>query len=282
MTVRPLERHEVDLAAPLAGRSFDDLSVRLGRPVGPTDEIARAHYQALHHHLHRTGSTLGAYDEQGALVGVALSSVRGELWQLALLVVEPGAQSAGAGSALLRAAMATAPAGGIGTFVSSRDARAMRAYRKAGFRLLPALSGHGPVVPVGLGEHGGVRPGDLDRDAERVGVAHLAVDIAYCTGAGADLLVADGGCALVLRAGARTAVRVLTATDPAEGQRLLRAALLQAGPGEVWVGPVAPQQDWAVDVLVEARVELDQSGPLAVSGVPDPLGGTCPPAAVLI
>ena len=282
MTIRPLGEVEVDLVHPLAVRSFDDLSVRFGRPSEPPNAQDTAHHTAQHHYLHRTGSALGAYDGQGVLSGVVLSSVRGALWQLALLVVEPGAQSAGTGRALLEAALQTAPAGGVRTFSSSRDARALRAYARAGFRLLPALNGNGVVDRALLGDHSKVRAGDLGRDAERVGVAHLADDIGFVLAEGGNWLVADRGCALVVSGAARTLVRVLSAGSAAEGQALLRAALLVAGGGAVAVSPLAPQQDWAVDIVVEARLELNVCGPVAVAGVADPLAGLCPPAAVMI
>ena len=282
LTIRPLGQAEVDLVHPLAVRSFDDLSVRLGRPSEPPSAADTAHHTAQHHYLHRTGSALGAYDGQGALSGVALSSVRGALWQLALLVVEPAAQSAGTGRALLEAALQTAPAGGVRTFCSSRDARALRAYARAGFRLLPALHGNGVVDPALLGDHAGVRTGDVGRDAERVGVAHLADDIAFVLAEGGSWLVADRGCALVFSGASRTLVRVLSAGSAVEGQSLLRAALLEAGGGSVALSPLVPQQDWAVDVVVEARLELSVCGPVAVAGVADPLAGLCPPAAVMV
>ncbi len=282
LTIRPLAEAEIDLVHPLAARSFDDLSVRLGRPVEPPNELDTAHHTAQHRYLQRTGSALGAYDGEGVLSGVALSSVRGTLWQLALLVVEPGAQSAGAGRALLEAALQTAPTGGVRTFSSSRDARALRAYAKAGFRLLPALSGSGVVDPAMLGDHAGVRTGDIWRDAERVGVAHLADDIAFVLAEGGSWLVADRGCALVISGATRTLVRVLSAGSAVEGQSLLRAALLEAGSGSVALSPLVPQQDWAVDVVLAARLELGVGGPVAVAGVADPLAGLCPPAAVMV
>ena len=282
MTVRALADGDVELVQPLAQRSFDDLALRTGRPVEARSDEERAHQRALHRYHLRTGSVLGAYDEHGALVGAALSSVRGRLWQLALLVVEPGAQSAGAGSALLRDALATMPQGGVGTFTSSRDARALRAYARAGFRLLPALSATGQVDQARLGDRSGVRDGELSRDAERVGVAHLTQDVALVVAEGGAFLVAEGGCALVYRSGSRSMVRVLTAGTPREGQALLRAGLLVAGSEKVAISPLAPQQDWAVDVALAAGLELGLSGPVAVTGVADPLAGTCPPAAVMV
>lgn len=284
MTVRALRTDEVELVGPLAQRSFQDLSRRMGRPPEPHSDAEASYYGAQHQHLHRTGNALGAYAEDGTFVGSALSWVRGGTWGLSLLVVEPSAQSTGAGSELLREAVATAPADSVRTFFSSGDARAMRAYSRVGFRLLPALRASGPLDPSLLGDRSGVLDGDPSRDAEAAGVGHLAVDIEFLLRHGGRFLVADGGCSMVFGPTTRPGVRVLTAPDQPTAQRLLRAALMVAGElgADVMVNSMGPQQHWAVQVCIEARLALAVSGPVAVAGVTEPLGGVCLPAAILI
>ena len=282
--VRPLRTEEIDLVQPLAQRSFEDLSSRTGRPPEPRDEASAGYYRAQHHHLHRTGTALGAFSPDGTMIGSALSWVREHTWGLALLVIEPGDQSAGAGSALLREALATAAPDSVRTFLSSGDARALRAYSRAGFRLLPTLRASGQVDASLIADRTGVREGDSAGDAERAGVGHLVDDIEFVRRHGGRFLVADGGCALVSGPARHPTVRVLTAADEVTAQRLLRAALAAAAELEVEVSATsfAPQQHWAVQVCVEARLPLSVGGPVAVAGVGDPLGGVCPPAAVLI
>ncbi len=282
--VRPLRIEEVDLVQPLAQRSFEDLSSRTGRPPEPRSEAGASYYRAQHHHLHRTGTALGAFSPDGTLVGSALSWVRKHTWGLALLVVEPGAQSTGAGSALLREALATAPPDSVRTFFSSGDARALRAYSRAGFHLLPTLRASGPVDPSLLEDRTGVREGDPARDSEQAGVGHLIKDLEFVLQHGGRFLVANGGCAMVSGPAPHPSVRVLTAPDEVTAQRLLRAALAAAAEPEVEVSAtsLAPQEHWAVQVCVEAGLPLSVGGPVAVAGVSDPLGGVCPPAAVLI
>jgi len=282
--VRPLRTEEIDLVQPLAQRSFEDLSSRTGRPPEPRDEATASYYRAQHHHLHRTGTALGAFSPDGTMIGSALSWVREHTWGLALLVIEPGDQSAGAGSALLREALATAAPDSVRTFLSSGDARALRAYSRAGFRLLPTLRASGLVDVSLLADRTGVREGDPAGDAERAGVGHLVEDIEFVRRHGGRFLVADRGCALVSGPARHPSVRVLTAADEVTGQRLLRAALAAAAELEVEVSAtsLAPQEHWAVQVCVEARLPLSVGGPVAVAGVSDPLGGVCPPAAVLI
>ena len=74
----------------------------------------------------------------------------------------------------------------------------------------------------------------------------------------------------------------MPAADRQAAQDLLRGALAAAGDRPVDLGPLAPQEDWAVEVAVEARLELAPSGPVAVAGSADPLAGLAPPAAVFI
>jgi len=78
------------------------------------------------------------------VIGVAQAMCRERLWCLSLLSVQPGVQSAGAGRALLDAALRY---GGTdsGLIVSSNDPRALRLYALAGFSLLPTFQAEGSV-----------------------------------------------------------------------------------------------------------------------------------------
>jgi GNAT superfamily N-acetyltransferase len=104
--------------------------------------------------------------EDGRIVGIAQAIQRERLWVLSTLAVDPRAQSAGVGRALLERALDYgAPAHGL--IVSSNDARALRLYAQAGFTLLPTFHAHGPLrrdaspaPPDGLRELG---PGQLER-----------------------------------------------------------------------------------------------------------------------
>ena len=285
MTVqlRPLAVADAAAVQPLAARAFDDLDVRQGRPPrGGTSEVTE-YYRRAHEHLVATGSGLGAFDGD-ALVGAAVSYERAGTWVLALLVVEPGRQSDGTGSTLLREALAGAPP--LRLLHSSRDARAMRAYARAGFRLLPALRASGtPRLE-------GTAPMARDADAAAVnaaGCGHLQGDLDHVVRDGGSVLaLADGRRGLAVVHGVPGAPRpgVLTAADDETARDLLRAALRaaadRAGEGGVDVGPLAPQEHWAVDVALEARLELTPCGPVAVAGSPDPLVGPCVPPAVFI
>ena len=151
----------------------------------------------------------------------------------------------------------------------------MRAYSRAGFRLLPALGASGTSLRA--------RPSRLwSRPSS---APAFAVDEAHLRASGGRAVrLADGrdGVAVVhVVAGRGTGIDVLTAADDATAADLLRGALaLVDGPSEV--GPLAPQQHWAFPVLLDAGLSLEVTGPVAVAGVADPLAGPCPPDAVFV
>lgn len=269
MRLVPLDGGQAPLVQPLATRAFDDLATRQGRsPEASAPDVA-AHYARQRAHLVATGRALAAYDDD-RLLGVALSYERAGLWVLALLVVEPASQSSGAGSALLRAALDGAPPRRM--LHASRDERALRAYSRAGFRLLPALEARGTPSTVGP---------DL-QDAEPDGP--FAVDLVHAVAGGVRLLaLADGRPGRVLLAGPASSrrVTVLSAPDDATAADLLRGALALAD-GPVRVAPLAPQEHWAVGVALDAGLVLDVTGPVAVSGVADPLAGPLAVQAVYV
>jgi GNAT superfamily N-acetyltransferase len=275
LELRTLQEQEVPLVQPMAMRAFDDLAMRSGRPPRPWDPVIAAAYRGVHQHLRHTdpgGSLLALRD--GEPVGAAVSYRRGPLWVLSLLVVEPGKQSGRAGSALLDAVLHGAPE--LRLLHASSDARAMRLYSRAGFRLLPSLTASGTPVLAGAPQLVPVAPAGV-----------LAADLAHVLATGGAVLGLPGdaggeaGRAVVVGPPGRTRVLVLDPADATVGADLLRGALaLQEGPVEV--GPLAPQEHWATEVALEARLELAPRGPVAVAGMPEPLGGVALPAAVYV
>lgn len=274
MRLAPLDPSHTALVQPLAARAFDDLAQRQGRPPEPSSPETERYWRREHEHLLEHGTCLGAFDDDAdddRLLGAALSYARGDLWVLALLVLDPAAQSGGTGSALLRAVLDGAPPRRL--LHASRDERALRAYARAGFRLLPALEAHGTPALSGGPDLVDVEP-----------TGPLAVDLVHALGAGARLLgLADGRPGQVLLAGppGTTGVTVLAAPDDATAADLLRGALSLV-PGPVRLAPLAPQEHWAVGVALEAGLALGVTGPVAVAGVADPLAGPTTLQAVYV
>jgi hypothetical protein len=105
------------------------------------------------------------------------------------------------------------------------------------------------------------------------------VDLPNWLAAGNELLVHESGGYLV-HDGAQ--LRTLAAFDVAAGADLLRAALHRAKAGERYaVDFLDALQDWAIDVVLEAGLELRGSGGTFVRGDVGPLRPYLPSGAYL-
>src|SRR6185503_6059562 len=82
-------------------------------------------------------------ERKGAVAGAAFALVREGLWGLSLLVVDPPAQSGGAGRELLRLAWEYGNGARGHVILSSTDPRAMRAYARLGLDAHPCLAARG-------------------------------------------------------------------------------------------------------------------------------------------
>lgn len=211
----------------------------------------------------------------GRVVGVAEAIVRERLWCLSLFAVQPGLQGAGTGRALLERAVAYGPVNAAGLIVSSNDPRALCLYARAGFALLPTLEAQGSVDRRRLPRHdGGVRDvdgGDIESLAalaRSVRGAPYTAELHYALEGGARLLrLGDRGFAVSMPG---RPLWLLVARDEAAATALLWNALARAeGPASVrWI---TGAQQWAIDVLVRARLRLVAYGALCVRGRPGPL-----------
>ena len=215
-----------------------------------------------------------AEDDVG-LVGLAVSMRRELMWVLGSFAVRPGRQGEGIGRPLLEAAMTHSRGCLRGMLSASPDPRALRRYAAAGFRLHPQMFLTGAVDRSVLPVVEKVRDGSaadielmdsLDRRTR--GAAHgpdhellLATSrlLVSDTGTGSGYVYSQpgGGPSLLAASNRRTAAR------------LLWAVLADAGPS-VTVGHLTGANDWAVDVGLAARLDLHQSGYLALRGMKPP------------
>ena len=85
-------------------------------------------------------------EDAAGLTGAVLALLREGLWGLSLLVVRPDLQSTGIGSALLARALEYGAGARGGVILASPDARALRAYARAGFELHPTVVRHGQAA----------------------------------------------------------------------------------------------------------------------------------------
>lgn len=224
-------------------------------------------------------------EQDGVIVGVAQVLRRERLWCLSLLTVDPGAQSSGAGRALMDAALQVDGGTDAGLIVSSNDPRAMRLYARAGFRLLPTVQSEGSVDRGRLRRiDGAVReadPSELEALAAVSrfvrGGAHTE-EAAFALDQGGQLLRAgDLGFAVVHE---EWGIWLLVARDDDTASALLWAGLGYAGQAsrEV-VRWLTAEQQWAIDVLVRAGLRLTAYGALCVRGDPGPLRPFIPSGA---
>jgi len=256
--------------------AFEALWGMVPRP-GETLEARARRGQSRIAHLRATDPG-GAWvaEADGRVVGAALALVREGLWGLSLFVVEPAWQGEGIGRDLLDAALGYADGARGALILSSTDPKAMRRYARAGFALRPAVAAAGIVERSALpARHPRVRAatgGDLEltEDVSRAvrGATH-APDIPNLLAHGYELLVLDDRGFVVHRDGAPG---LLAARDEETAQALLWAALGASPPGaSVQVDFISAGQDWAVAVVLEARLALSPDGPIFVRGDVGPL-----------
>jgi GNAT superfamily N-acetyltransferase len=281
-TVRPMREDDVEAAHEVTEAAFADLDRRDGHEPTPPADPAGAHLRIRHLMATDPGGAWVAAGDDDRPVGVALALVREGVWGLSLLVVRPDVQSAGAGGALLRAALGHARAARGGIILGSSDPRALRAYHRAGFTMHPAAIASG--TPRDVEPDPAVEPFDAARDGAMAdaigravrGAAHGA-DLTALRDGGAELLALPGRGFAAHRAGA---VKLLAAADEAAAAALLRTLLARA-PGKAEVSWLTGAQRWAVDVVVEARLELELWGAVFLRGEVGPFAPYLPSGAYL-
>ena len=220
-----------------------------------------------------------ALDGSGEVIGVVAALARERLWVLSLLSVRPGVQSQGAGRALMRVALGYRSDLGDRLIMSTNDPRAMRLYGQAGFALYPALLASGRVRSETLPERD---PRITEVAIDAIGeLAPISValrggphtdEMTMMAGVGARILrLADRGFVVV---SPHHEVWLLAALDAEAAQALLWCGLADAGRGgPVRVRYVSGANQWAVDILIAAGLDVVADGAVAVAGDPGPL---CP------
>jgi GNAT superfamily N-acetyltransferase len=280
--IRPMREADSRAVHDLAIAAFEDLSARMGEPPEPRPDPSRANLRFGH--LIRSDPA-GAWvaEDDGQLVGAAVALMREGVWGLSLLVVRPGTQSTGLGRALLARAHDHGRGARGRIILSSPDPRAIRAYARLGLTPHPSLRAtgapHGVVPPAGIrdGGHADI-PFTVEIDRQVRGAAH-GEDIGAFLGLGARLLVGPGGYAVVFP---ESGLRLLAARDAAGARDLLRAVLAGFEGRETAVEWLTATQAWAVDVCLDAGLELRTSaGVVFLDGDVGPFSPYLPSGAFL-
>lgn len=282
LLVRPATEADLPAMASLTAESYFQVDLRTfqrgwpepsRRPATRDDGWIRR----TRHALRTDPGGCWVADSGGEVVGCAVSRVRELMWILSSFAVRTDRQGEGIGSQLLAPALHHGRGCLRGMFASSADPRAARRYRLAGFALHPQMFLTGVVDRSALPDLDRVREGsagDTDLmdsvDRRTRGAAHLSDHEVLLDQF--RLLVADrstgSGYAYVDGSGAPV---LLAATTRRTASELMWAALATAPPGEVvTVRHVTAANQWAVDVGLAARLDLYQSGYLALRHMEPP------------
>jgi GNAT superfamily N-acetyltransferase len=267
----------------LAVRTFTELGERLHDPPSSAPEPERALVR-INQLIDRDPGGAWVTERDGEPAGAALAIDRDGLWGLSLLVVDPEHQSAGIGRELLARSLEYAGGGRRGAVIlASPDARALRAYARAGFAAHPSFRAEG--LPRGGERPGSVRDGDAgdipmtDRVDLAVRGAPHGSDIAALLRADCRLLLIEDRGYVVVGGGA---VRILAATDDAAAVDLLHAALAAVPFGEkIGVEWITSLQDWAIGPVLDAGLSLTNDGAVFVRGDVGPFRPYLPSGAYL-
>ena len=212
----------------------------------------------------------------GEVVGVAESVRRGSFWGLSMLFVHPAFQSRGVGRALLEAAMGYADGAAQRMIQSSPDPRAMRRYFLAGLAMHPTAAMRGEPDRRAIPESLPGREGDED-DLELVAEVEARLgrsrteDVASGLGGGRwrfDVVDGNPGRGWMLSQPERPVM--LGATDEQTATVLLWR-FLAASEGDVVVHGLTAAQQWAFEVLHQARLTAQIHGSLFVDGMAVPV-----------
>lgn len=264
--VRPLAPDDVAAADVMAWTALSRMAAVYGRgepwPERTSETVERGRYRIAH--LLRTDPE-GAWVavDGDAVVGIALSLRRGPMWFLSLLAVDTAQQARGLGRELLDATLKTAEDAPAAWILATPDPKALRRYALAGFAPHPAYQAVGPLdralVPAGLG----VRDGDVLRDRELVesvvtGLrgAPYGPDLDAFVACGQRLLVAEQGGDRGYCWYGPGGIYCLGATTPALARRLLWEGLARLEQPAVELRWLGADQQWAIEVALQARLSL--------------------------
>jgi len=278
--IRPMRPEDVVDAERLSSESFYEVDLRLTRRGDPDPEPRSAErggqwVERTRHYLATDPEGCWVAEVDGELVGFATSFNRELMWILASYAVRPGLQGQGIGMALLAASLHHGRACLRGMLSASADPRAIRRYRDAGLSLHPQMHLTGVLDRAAIPVVEKVRDGSasdfelMDSIDRRVRGAAHGPDHAWLLST-FRLVVSDTstGSGYAFHAGDGTPM-LLAATNRRTATRLLWECLATSG-DRAFVPHVTAANEWAIDVGLAARLDLVQSGYLALRNMRPP------------
>lgn len=288
-SIRPMQPGDLPAALDVMDHAMDAVFRRNGRAVHTHTEHERV--RALHA-LTRTlaenaPGCFVALDGEGALIGMAMSTLRAQRWGLALLFVAPHAQGYGIGTLLLKRAAKYGHGCPHRVIVSSEDPGALRLYLGFGLNAHPALRASGKPT---LGRHNlptQFREGDtadlvtIDAIDKATTLASRADDVRYLLNNGARLLMATRGHAhgyAVVRDGSGLVAGhpVLIGADNADIAKDLLVTALALTKRPVDLYGLTAHHGWAIDACDVAGLALEPGPTLCLTP-----GTNVPPTSLM-
>lgn len=267
--VRPMVEHDIHQVATVTAEAF-------GTDIGEA-WARRVWEQRLRHSLINDpdGSFVSARD--GLVTGAAQAVIRDRVWILSLMAVSPTLGAGGEGRALMDSALDYGRDCDGGLIIASNDPRALRLYASSGFALQAAFKANGTVDPSVLPDPDPaitpVAPADLG-SLEQIsraarGAAHTPdLEVALFRGSSVSRLEDRGFVVSMPGRG----VWALAARDEQAATALLWHALAELlHEPRIEIGWVTGHQQWAIDVLLAARLSLSAYGAIATRGDVGPM-----------
>lgn len=266
--IRPLLPEDVAPLVEVQHETFDDLARRFDEaPFELTPETRERLTARLAHLQGSDPRGAWAAEVDGELVGCALALVRDGMWFLSLLLVKPGYQGKGIGRELLDASLTTAT--DRSWILSTVEPAAVRRYQRAGFALHPTYTAKGVPDRAAIPAVTGVRVGDedpetMDHVLRVVRGAGLGPEAGYFTERGNRVAVVPGKGFAVLRP---IGTAWLAATDAQTARDLLWTVLAEA-PEPVEIDWLGADQQWGIDVCLDAHLTLGAGASVCLRGQP--------------
>ena len=276
--VRPMAIDDVEAAMAVI-EAAEAARAEAGRhpPRTPPSDVQLEASRVAHaRFVQRDGPGAWVAVSDGQVVGVAESVRRGDFWGLSMLFVHPEFQSRGVGGRLLEAAGGYAAGATQRMIESSPDPRALRRYFLAGLAMHPTAEMEGQLdrrtIPRSLpGRDGDEEDLEMVAEVEAQLGRSRAEDVAFALSDDRyrlDVVEGDPGRGWVLWHPGRLAM--LGATDEQTAAVLLWR-YLAGSEGESLVHGLTAAQQWAFDVLHQARLTVQIRGALFVDGMAVPV-----------
>jgi hypothetical protein len=267
--VRPMAEHDIHQAANVTAEAFNtDIS---------TDVARRAWEQRLLHSLRSDPDGSFVSERDGIVTGAAQAVIREQIWILSLMAVSPTLGEGGEGRALMHSALDYDGACTGGVIIASDDPRALRLYASSGFALEATFKATGTIDPALIPDAHpaitAVRRAELDSlgpiSRAARGAAHTPdLEVALFRGSSISRLEDRGFVVTMPGRG----IWALAARDEQAAAALLWHGLNQVqDEPNIDIGWISGRQQWAIDVLLAARLAITSYGAICTRGAVGPL-----------